>query len=247
MLQKITVNHQLPPISLQNYINKYWDAQNFTKEHIKVPIVPDGHIDIISKNGELFLSGLMQETQVITINPNDNYFGIQFKPYAIALLLGEDVSLFNDKLIPLDSIDGNLAKNLKEIIDKNQKPYEDLNSYFEKFFLDKKIERSILEATKIIKFSYGNITVRDLCKKLGIHQKKLERLFVSCVGITPKKFCKIVRFYNTHTTLSKDGIENLAQKVLEKGYFDQAHFNKDFKKLTGVTPSSKLMSILYNT
>ena len=32
-----------------------------------------------------------------------------------------------------------------------------------------------------------------------------------------------------------------------KGYFDQAHFNRDFKKLTGLTPSSKLMSILYNT
>jgi len=75
----------------------------------------------------------------------------------------------------------------------------------------------------------------------------LERLFISYVGVTPKKFCKIVRFYDTHKILSKEGIENLSQKVLENGYFDQAHFNRDFKKLTGVNPSSKLMSILYNT
>jgi len=67
------------------------------------------------------------------------------------------------------------------------------------------------------------------------------------VGVTPKKFSVIVRFYDTHKLLSKEGIENLSQKAIEKGYFDQAHFNRNFKKLTGVNPSSKLMSILYNT
>jgi len=57
------------------------------------------------------------------------------------------------------------------------------------------------------------------------------------VGVIPKKFCVIAYFYDTHRVLSKKGIENLSQKVIEKGYFDQAHFIKDFKKLTGVNPS----------
>ena len=54
-------------------------------------------------------------------------------------------------------------------------------------------------------------SVGDLCKKVDIHQKKLERLFISYVGVTPKKFCKIVRFYDTHKILSKNAIENLSQ------------------------------------
>jgi AraC-like DNA-binding protein len=80
-----------------------------------------------------------------------------------------------------------------------------------------------------------------------MHPKKLERLFVPRMGVSVKKFSKIVRFHEVHKVLSEEGLENLSSKVLEKGYFDQAHFNRDFKKLTGLKPSSKLMSILYNT
>jgi len=62
-----------------------------------------------------------------------------------------------------------------------------------------------------------------------------------------KKYSKVIRFYDIHSVLREEGLEDLTLKVLDKGYFDQAHFNRDFKKLTGLTPSSKLMSILYNT
>ena len=87
----------------------------------------------------------------------------------------------------------------------------------------------------------------DCAKALEVHPKKLERLFIKNIGVSIKKYSKIIRFYDIHMVLEEEGLENLTQKVLDKGYFDQAHFNRDFKKITGLTPSSKLMSILYNT
>jgi len=104
-----------------------------------------------------------------------------------------------------------------------------------------------LKTLKLIETSHGNMTVLDLSNCVETHPKKLERLFVRYLGVSVKKFSKIIRFFEVHRVLSEEGMENLAQKVLDKGYFDQAHFNRDFKKLTGVHPSSKLMSILYNT
>ncbi|HHB52176.1 MAG TPA: AraC family transcriptional regulator, partial [Saprospiraceae bacterium] len=100
---------------------------------------------------------------------------------------------------------------------------------------------------ELIELSHGNMTVSDLVNHVEVHPKKLERLFIQYVGVSVKKFSKIIRFYEIHKILRDEGMENLIQKVLDKGYYDQAHFNRDFKKLTGVHPSSKLMSILYNT
>jgi len=247
LFQKIQATHQHPSELLEKYINSYWIAYNPTQETIDVPIVPDGCIDIICKNSKLFLSGLMEFTQIVAIEPKDHYFGIQFKPYAVAMLLDEDISVFNDELILLEGVNSDLTKELQKIFEMDAKPYGLMNDYFKNFFADKEVEFFVLEAIELIKTSHGNITVMALCEKLGIHQKRLERLFVALVGVSPKKFAKIVRFHSTHRVLSEEGMDNLSQKVLEKGYFDQAHFNRDFKKFTGVTPSSKLMSILYNT
>ncbi len=247
MLQKIIASHQLPSEKLSEYINKYWTAHNPTDEYIEVPIVPDGCIDIIFKNGQVFLSGLMKTTQVITIHPDDSYFGIQFKPYAVALLFNEDISYFNDMFKPLNEIDVSLTNALSSVMQYNEEPHSKLNEYFERYFATHKVETVLLDAIEHITSSDGNIGISDLCDGLNIHQKKLERVFVSQVGVSPKQFAKIIRFYKTHRVLSQEGIDNLTQKILDKGYFDQAHFNRDFKKFTGMSPSSKLMSILYNT
>ena len=247
MLQKIIASYQLPSEKLSEYINKYWTAHNPTDEYIEVPIVPDGCIDIIFKNGQVFLSGLMKTTQVITIHPDDSYFGIQFKPYAVALLFNEDISYFNDMFKPLDEIDVSLTNALSSVMQYNEEPHSKLNEYFERYFATHKVDSLLLAAIEGIKSSDGNIGISDLCETLNIHQKKLERVFVTQVGVSPKQFAKIVRFNKTHRVLAEEGTDNLTQKVLDKGYFDQAHFNRDFKKFTGVNPSSKLMSILYNT
>jgi len=246
MLQKIIASHTLPSDALKNYINKYWVSYNPTDEYLDVPIVPDGCSDIIWKNGDVFLSGLMESTHVISIAPKDRYFGIQFKPFALAMLLDADMSHYNDKSIPLVEISHELEQTIIKCIE-NDASYEKLNDYFEFLYKDKKIDMSLLHAVNMIKQTHGNISVSELTDRLEIHPKKLERLFVHNIGVSVKKFSKIIRFYNIHLVLNEEGLENLSDKVLDKGYFDQAHFNRDFKKLTGVNPSSKLMSILYKT
>lgn len=247
MLQKIIASHELPSVALEPYINKYWKSYNPTQEIIDVPIVPDGCIDILLKNSELIFSGLMRQTEVISIYPEDSYFGIQFKPYAIAILLDRDVSVFNDLFSPLHKINSTLANDLDALFKSETEPTVKLNEYFENIFLTKEVEPLLLESIDLIRQSNGNITVSDLTKSLKVHPKKLERLFKMYIGVSTKKFSQIVRFHNTHRLFTEEGMENLLLKVLDKGYFDQAHFNRDFKKFTGVSPHSKLMSILYNT
>ena len=247
MLQKIIASYLPPSKELENYIKVYWTAYNPTDEAVEMPIVPDGSMDIIWLNGDIFLSGLMESARVISIAPDDKFFGIRFQPYALALLLEVDVSQFNDKTVPLEVLDKVLENNIRDRIEQDSKPYASFNAYFKIRFSDTVIDELLLDTLKLIHSSHGNISVSQCAVRLEVHPKKLERLFIKYVGVSVKKFSKIIRFHDIHSILREEGLENLTQKVLDKGYFDQAHFNRDFKKLTGLTPSSKLMSILYNT
>jgi len=249
MLQKIIASYEKPSTELQKYIKTYWTAYNPTGEAVELPIVPDGSMDIIWLNGYIFLSGFMEEACVISIAPEDRFFGIQFQPYALALLLECNVSEFNNKDVPLESLNKGLEKEIRAIIEssKHSQHNDAFNHYFKRLFFDKSVDTLLVNTLELIHVSHGNTLVSDCAKALEVHPKKLERLFIKNIGVSVKKYSKIIRFLDIHMVLEEEGLENLTHKVLDKGYFDQAHFNRDFKKLTGQTPSSKLMSILYNT
>jgi AraC-like DNA-binding protein len=60
------------------------------------------------------------------------------------------------------------------------------------------------------------------------------------VGNTPKQFIKIVRFHEVMTNLTTVKPGKLTQHAHENGYFDQAHFIRDFKAYSGYTPKELL-------
>ena len=94
----------------------------------------------------------------------------------------------------------------------------------------------LYEALTIILKNYG---VVDMEKDIdtGISQRQLRRLFEFYIGDTPKTFSKVVRFQNI--LRAKPSTQSLRQNKLffDAGYYDQAHFIKEFKNFYGVTPS----------
>jgi methylphosphotriester-DNA--protein-cysteine methyltransferase len=70
----------------------------------------------------------------------------------------------------------------------------------------------------------------------GISARQLRRLFEFYIGDSAKTFSKVVRFQNI--LRAKPSQQSLRENKLfyDNGYFDQAHFIKDFKNFYGVTP-----------
>jgi AraC-like DNA-binding protein len=62
----------------------------------------------------------------------------------------------------------------------------------------------------------------------------LEKRFRQAVGTSPKKFASIVRF--KHVIQRYDSGRSLTELAYEAGFYDQAHFIKEFKIFTGDTP-----------
>jgi len=236
-----------PSKELQNSIDAYWEVYNPTDESFDVPIVPDGCIDIVIIDAEVFIVGLMEVAFIKTIKPKSHYFGIRFKPGVAFLVLDCDVSIFNDKMMLLEEFDGELHSNIITIFEDRDNRVSRFDLLFSTLIVQNASEDNMQYIINGIIGSGGNSSIEMLCIEASISQKQAERLFVKRVGLTPKKFARVIRFFHTHKHLSKEGMDDLCIKVLDKGYYDQAHFNREYKAFTGYHPSSDTMSILYNT
>ncbi|HVB03384.1 MAG TPA: helix-turn-helix transcriptional regulator [Chitinophagaceae bacterium] len=97
-------------------------------------------------------------------------------------------------------------------------------------------DRLVLTALTLIHKSRGNIRIGDLAERLHISQSPLEKRFRKAVGASPKKFASIVRLKNVVSQY--DPHNSLTELGYEAGFYDQAHFIKEFKTFTGDTPES---------
>lgn len=92
----------------------------------------------------------------------------------------------------------------------------------------------VMAALTLIHKHKGQIRITDLISQLNISQSPFEKRFRKVVGTSPKKFASIIRLkqavqsYNPQNSLTELGYE--------AGFYDQAHFIKEFKIFTGDTP-----------
>jgi AraC-like DNA-binding protein len=79
--------------------------------------------------------------------------------------------------------------------------------------------------------------VEDLTARLGISARTLQRLFRRYVGVGPKWVLQRYRLHEAAERIADGRCSDWAALALELGYFDQAHFIKDFKALVGHSPA----------
>jgi AraC-like DNA-binding protein len=72
----------------------------------------------------------------------------------------------------------------------------------------------------------------------GFSHRHFSALFRQATGLAPKSYGRVMRFQRALRTLALRNEPDLAILALEAGYFDQSHFNREFRQFTGVTPTT---------
>jgi AraC-like DNA-binding protein len=91
-------------------------------------------------------------------------------------------------------------------------------------------------ALHLIEMHGGQINVAEMTSLLGASSRQLARRFDATVGVSPKEFSRVTRFLRAVRKLDQGGHGTLTETALECGYFDQAHFNHEFREFAGITP-----------
>jgi AraC-like DNA-binding protein len=86
----------------------------------------------------------------------------------------------------------------------------------------------------------GLVRINDLCSALDWKPKQLIERFRHEVGLPPKQVARIIRFQRAVQMLTPERPSCLADVAFECGYFDQAHFAREFREFAGSTPGEFL-------
>lgn len=95
----------------------------------------------------------------------------------------------------------------------------------------------------------GAVSISALRERTGWSKSRLAERFKEQIGVTPKVLARIVRFRRALVRLHRQGAEgaegNLADLALRSGYYDQPHFNAEFRELAGFSPGEYLAASRY--
>jgi AraC-like DNA-binding protein len=89
-----------------------------------------------------------------------------------------------------------------------------------------------------LELSDGAVPIGELAAELGWSRRHLAVRFREELGMAPKALARLLRFERAVKRLRAG--DELADLALDAGYYDQAHFNRDFRAFAGTTPTQYL-------
>lgn len=126
-----------------------------------------------------------------------------------------------------------LEEQLREAV-SDRKRIDILEDFLVCLLRETKPDLLVSAAVALIFEQKGQLRISELAKQLNISQSPLEKRFRKLIGTSPKKFSTIVRLKHTIRYFNPD--EPLTTAGFNAGFYDQAHFIKEFKSLTSQTP-----------
>lgn len=242
----VQYKESIPDPRLRNFIYCYWQLRSGDRlsSSLTYRVIPDGCIDIFFDMSNLDDSRIMGFTSKPTefdLGSSFEYVGVRFMPAAFPYLFNIDASILTERDESLSDVVPLLKSRLTDTL-FNTRSFSAVGEAFDRYFIKEletrriSIDKRLHNAVHLILKHHGHINMlSDL--DTGISPRQLRRLFEFYVGDTPKVFSKVVRFQYFFQLSSSHKIAAHNKIFLDAGYYDQPHFNKEFKNYFGLTPT----------
>jgi len=251
-----------PHPDLSSIVQCYWTLEvPASDKSERQRIVPDGMIEMAFILGDDIKRFTADEEYVIqpramvlgqTVKPfyiqpigRVDTFAIQFYPFGFANFIAQDIKdLLNKETHISELFDKEDSQKLEAAIIMASNTQERIE-ITEIFLMDQlsrssTIDKIVSDTVNDIISLEGSIAINDLLEKYSSNRRQLERKFSKQVGLSPKQLAKVIRMQAALKLLISDDAKNLTQIAYSSGYYDQAHFIRDFQEFTGTNPKNYL-------
>ena len=173
--------------------------------------------------------------------PAVRLFGAHFKPGGAYPFLQVPLSEMNDQVVPLDTIWGDDASELRECLSAAPTARAGF-ALLERQLLARLCDTShtfevVHYAVNEIARVQGALSIRGLSEQMGISQNHLGTQFKRLVGIPPKEVARFYRFAHVLRLIDSAEPVDLTQIAHQSRFYDQSHLNRDFVAFTGHNPT----------
>ena len=244
-------NYQLsrifPSKDLAYYIEQYWivrwDLRN--KEPHLQENIPHPCVHLVLENNNSRIVGVVTGKYSYYLVDKGKIFGFKFRPGGFYPFVQKPVSVLTDRTVPVNEIFNVDYEEFKNNILSctEDAAMVDIAEDFLRSCLPSHKDKNIAKINNIIdaiSTDRGITQVEQLASLFNIEKRKVQRLFNIYVGVSPKWVIKKYRLHEILERLEEQGNIDWQQLITELGYFDQAHFIKDFKQFVGKSPTTYL-------
>jgi AraC-like DNA-binding protein len=250
-----------PPLS--HFVDLFWLYEGYSQPHTKERLLPDGTMElVINLKDDVARIYDAEETEqckhlrgAIVCGPHSKFFvidtaeqesviGVHFKPGGAFPFLHLTAGEIQDAHVSLDMLWGRDADRLRERLLMARTP-EAKFDVLEQTLLaqaDRPLARhpAVSFALKELEADAHGHAIADLTDRVGLSARRFIEVFREEVGLTPKLFCRVQRFQQVLGLVGMGRNVAWVKVALACGYFDQAHFNRDFRAFSGINPTTYL-------
>ena len=251
--EKFKLDRYVPSEEIAFFVEHFWIVEwdlsgndPFVSETLPHPCV-----HVVFEKERSYVIGVTKEKFSRTLVDKGIVFGIKFKPGGFYPFVKKPISSFTNRLIDLTDIFGDCSESIEKTI-LNLSGHDEMTACAEKFLHEILPERdeNIVTINKISERIIADreiIRVDDLVDLFKLNKRQLQRLFNEYVGINPKWMIKRYRLHEAAEQLAGTANIDLTKLAIDLGYYDQAHFIKNFKSIVGKPPEKYAKQISANS
>lgn len=258
----------LPAAPLSRYVQFLWIAQGAV-DYRRERVLPNGVVEVIVNLGarykvlanedyaraEVFerawVAGIQRRELVIEPFAETDLLGVRIRPGGARALLGLPMRELTDRVVELELLDTLDLRALRERL--LEAPTRAAKFRAAEQVLQAQLDQShaahpaVTHLCARILAATGNIRVERLVADTGYSERRIRQLFERDVGMGAKTLAAVCRFQRALQQVAgrrRAGEVDWGRVAADCGYFDQAHFNHDFRRLAGLAPGDYLATRL---
>jgi AraC-like DNA-binding protein len=225
---------------VQHFWSVRWDLQGANP--FEPETLPHPNVHLVFETGGARIAGVHTGRFTTRLDDRGWVFGVKFRPGAFRPYLGRSVASLRNRTVPIDHVFGSegaaIAREVSDLCGDAEKA-----AAVERFLNGRKtpsdpnVERvgTIVDA---IAENREIVSVDQVVEQWRVGKRALQQLFSSYVGVGPKWVINRYRLHEVVERLQEGTPISFTELAMELGYFDQAHFNREFRKLIGCTPAA---------
>lgn len=249
-----------PDFRLQPYIESYWMLRLNSRidSPLAETIVVDGKADILFNFGTAyrrrsFNRSIDDEVQKANLDGQRDYpvfihqigtihlVGVRFRPGGLSVFMRHPVHQLHNQVIQVDDSLGAEACELEARLFDASSDTVRQSRLLDQFFLARLNPPPLFaiaqSMARHIEHRSASLRIHTLSSEFGYSIRTVDRLFRQVYGVTPKLYARIARFQRAFEQIPATAPGRLADLALQLGYFDQAHFAREFAQFAGLTPN----------
>lgn len=199
-----------------------------------VRLYPDAGTVHARRIGHAVIAGAHDRPYFKDVSESSRSVGVLLLPGAAQALLGCNAEELSNQHVPLAQLCGSAAETLLQRLAEEPAPARQI-ALLQAFLLRRLrpvrgLQPPVAQAIAALR---AGGAVAPLVQASGCSHKRFIALFRRYTGLAPKCFARVQRLQQV---LRAPPSVTWAELALQAGYSDQAHFNREFRALTGLTP-----------